>query len=117
MERVESRNQPTGLSAKTVRNISQVISSAMDFAIDQKLITTNPTNGCALPKLEHREMKTISEHFPVWVSAWVKALTHFLIRIIFQQKQMKSHEILRILGVWRKNLCTVIATTTDQITS
>ncbi len=57
MERVESRNQPTGLSAKTVRNISQVISSAMDFAIDQKLITTNPTNGCALPKPEHREMK------------------------------------------------------------
>ncbi len=49
MERVESRNQPTGLSAKTVCNISQVISSAMDFAIDQKLITTNPTNDCAPP--------------------------------------------------------------------
>ena len=26
---------------------------------NQKLITTNPTNGCALPKLEHREMKTL----------------------------------------------------------
>ena len=117
MERVESRNQPTGLSAKTVRNISQVISSAMDFAIDQKLITTNPTNGCALPKLEHREMKTISEHFPVWVSAWVKALTHFLIRIIFQQKQMKSHEILRFFGFGGKICVQFIATTTDQITS
>ena len=42
-----------------MRNINQVISSAMDFAIDQKLISTNPTNGCALPKLEHREMKTL----------------------------------------------------------
>ena len=31
----------------------------MDFAIDQKLIATNPTDGCALPKLEHREMKTL----------------------------------------------------------
>lgn len=59
VERIESKSQPKGLSAKTVRNINQVISSAMDFAIDQKLITTNPTNGCALPKLEHREMKTL----------------------------------------------------------
>ena len=59
VERIESQKQPKGLSAKTVRNINQVISSAMDFAIDQKLIVTNPTNGCALPKLEHREMKTL----------------------------------------------------------
>ena len=49
VERVESKKQPKGLSAKTVRNINQVISSAMDFAVDQKLISTNPTNGCALP--------------------------------------------------------------------
>ena len=63
MDRVESKNQPKGLSAKTVRNINQVISSAMDFAIDQKLIATNPTDGCALPKLERKEMKTLSvEH-------------------------------------------------------
>ena len=60
VERIESKNQPKGLSAKTVRNINQVISSAMDFAIDQKLIATNPTDGCALPKLEHREMNTLS---------------------------------------------------------
>ena len=59
VERIESKNQPKGLSPKTVRNINQVISSAMDFAIDQKLIATNPTDGCALPKLEHREMKTL----------------------------------------------------------
>ena len=31
----------------------------MDFAKDQKLIAGNPTDGCALPKLEHREMKTL----------------------------------------------------------
>ncbi len=59
VERIESKSQPKGLSAKTVRNINQIISSAMDFAIDQKLITVNPTDGCALPKLEHREMKTL----------------------------------------------------------
>ena len=59
VERVESQNQPKGLSAKTVRNINQVISSAMDFAKSQKLIAVNPTDNCALPKLEHREMKTL----------------------------------------------------------
>lgn len=59
VERVESKGQPKGLSAKTVRNINQVISSAMDFAKDQKLINSNPTDGCALPKLEHKEMKTL----------------------------------------------------------
>lgn len=31
----------------------------MDFARSQKLIAVNPTDGCALPKLEHQEMKTI----------------------------------------------------------
>lgn len=42
-----------------MRNINQVISSAMDFARNQKLISSNPTDGCALPKLEHKEMKTL----------------------------------------------------------
>ena len=59
VERIEAKKQPKGLSAKTVRNINQVISSAMEFAKSQKLIAANPTDGCALPKLEHREMKTL----------------------------------------------------------
>ena len=57
--RIESEKQPRGLSAKTVRNINQVISSAMDMAVRHKLILTNPTEGCELPKVEHREMKTL----------------------------------------------------------
>ncbi len=59
VNRIEAKGQPKGLSPKTVRNIHQVISSAMDFARAQKLIVVNPTDGCALPKLEHREMKTL----------------------------------------------------------
>lgn len=57
--RIESEKQPKGLSAKTVRNINQVISSAMDMAERHKLILTNPTEGCELPKVEPREMKTL----------------------------------------------------------
>ena len=57
--RIESEKQHRGLSAKTVRNINQVISSAMDMAVRHKLILSNPTEGCELPKVEHREMKTL----------------------------------------------------------
>ncbi len=57
--RIESEKQPKGLSAKTVRNINQVISSAMDMAVEQKIILTNPTKSCALPKVEHKEMHTL----------------------------------------------------------
>lgn len=60
VERTESKKQPKGLSPKTVRNINQVISSALTFAKEQKLIISNPTDGCSLPKLEHREMKTLT---------------------------------------------------------
>lgn len=59
VERIEAEHQPKGLSAKTVRNINQVISSAMDLAVAQKIILTNPTNACELPKVEHKEMQTV----------------------------------------------------------
>ena len=59
VDRLESKEQPKGLSPKTVRNIHQIIASAMKLAREQKLIASDPTEGCALPKLEHREMKTL----------------------------------------------------------
>ena len=59
VERKEAEKQPKGLSAKTVRNINQVISSAMDFAVAQKIILENPCKAVALPKVEHKEMQTI----------------------------------------------------------
>ena len=59
VERIESQNQPKGLSPKTVRNLNQIISSAMKLAMDQRLIPKNPADGCALPKVEHKEMKTL----------------------------------------------------------
>ncbi len=59
VDRIESKKQPKGLSAKTVRNINQVISSAMDLAVTQKIILENPTKACELPKVDHKEMQTI----------------------------------------------------------
>ena len=59
VECTESRNKPKGLSVKTVRNINQMISSALNCAVEQRLIPTNPTKGCVLPKLEKKEMKIL----------------------------------------------------------
>ena len=42
VDRVEAKTQPKGFLVKTVRNINQVISSAMDFAVAQKIIPENP---------------------------------------------------------------------------
>ena len=60
VERKESEKQSKGLSPKTLRNINQVISSAMQIVIQQHLISHDPTDGCALPKTERREMQTLS---------------------------------------------------------
>ena len=59
VERIERKKQSKGLRPKTVRNLHQIIASAMKLAKEQKLIATDPTDGCALPKVEHREMKTL----------------------------------------------------------
>ncbi len=45
---------------KPCRNIHQMIGSAYNLAMEQKLVTRNPTQGCALPKVEHKEMKTLT---------------------------------------------------------
>ena len=60
IDRVEAKGQPKGLSAKTVRNIHQILSSALKLAQEQRLILTNPAEGCALPRVEHQEMKTLT---------------------------------------------------------
>ena len=52
IDRVESKHQAKGLSPKTVRNIHQIIASAMKLAKEQKIIVSDPTEGCALPKQE-----------------------------------------------------------------
>ena len=51
VERLESKGQPKGLSAKTVRNIHQILSSALKLAQEQRIILANLAEGCALPKV------------------------------------------------------------------
>ena len=58
-ECTESRSKSKGLSVKTVCNINQMISTALNCAVEQRLISSNPTKGCVLPKLERKEMKIL----------------------------------------------------------
>ena len=60
VDRVEAKQKPKGLAPKTVRNIHQMICSAYNLAVKQKMVSRNPTQGCALPKVEYREMKTLT---------------------------------------------------------
>ena len=60
VDRLESKGQPRGLSPKTVRNIHQILSSALKLAQEQRIILTNPAEGCALPRVERNEMKTLT---------------------------------------------------------
>ena len=59
VDRIEAKSQPKGLSPKTVRNLHNIISSALDKAVLERLIPGNPAHDCILPKQEHREMKTL----------------------------------------------------------
>ena len=43
VDRIEAKKKPKGLAPKTVRNIHQMIGSAYNLAIEQKLVTRNPT--------------------------------------------------------------------------
>ena len=60
VDRIEAKKKPKGLAPKTVRNIHQMIGSAYNLAMEQNLVSKNPTQGCALPKVEHKEMKTLT---------------------------------------------------------
>ena len=64
IDRLEAKGQLKRLSAKTVQNILQILSSALKLAQEQRIILTNPAEVCALPKVEQREMKTLPVEQP-----------------------------------------------------
>ena len=57
--RRESKDQPKGLSPKSIRNMHFFISHALEQAVKEKLITENPCRNCVLPRREKKEMKTL----------------------------------------------------------
>ena len=55
---VQKKEKP-GLSNSTVRGIHMMLHNALDRAMKEKLILSNPTENCIIPKIEKQEMKIL----------------------------------------------------------
>lgn len=49
-----------GLSNRFVRGTHMVLHQALDQAVKERLISSNPTDACRIPQLEKKEMKVIA---------------------------------------------------------
>ena len=49
------------LSPRVVRGIHTLLNNSLEQAVAERLILTNPAQGCKLPKLEKKEMKTLPQ--------------------------------------------------------
>ena len=66
-----------GLSAKTIKHIHQVITSALDQAVKEKLISANPAEAAKPPKLLKKEMKTLSVEQIMIFLQFIKDHVHY----------------------------------------
>ena len=58
LRKVQKKEKP-GLSNSTVRGIHMMLHNALDRAVKEKLILSNPTENCIIPKIEKQEMKIL----------------------------------------------------------
>ena len=69
LRKVRKKEKP-GLSNSTVRGIHMMLHNALDRAVKEKLILTNPTENCIIPKIEKQEMKILH---PDHISSYLNA--------------------------------------------
>ena len=69
LRKVQKKEKP-GLSNSTVRGIHTMLHNALDRAVKEKLILSNPTENCIIPKIEKQEMKILH---PDHISAYLNA--------------------------------------------
>ena len=69
LRKVQRKKEP-GLSNSTVRGIHMMLHNALDRAVKEKLILSNPTENCIIPKIEKQEMKILH---PDHISAYLDA--------------------------------------------
>jgi len=58
-KRPETKNKNPGLSASYVRGVHRVLHNCRKRAVKEKLIPSNPSDDCIIPKLEKKEMKIL----------------------------------------------------------
>ena len=59
-----------GLSSTTVHSLHLMLHNALDRAVKEKLILSNPTENCIIPKIEKQEMKILH---PDHISSYLNA--------------------------------------------
>ena len=69
LRKVQKKKKP-GLSNSTVRGIHMMLHNALDRAVKEKLILSNPTENCIIPKIVKQEMKILH---PDHISAYLDA--------------------------------------------
>ena len=69
LRKVQKKKKP-GLSNSTVRGIHMMLHNALDRAVKEKRILSNPTENCIIPKIEKQEMKILH---PDHISAYLDA--------------------------------------------
>ena len=61
-----------------MRGIHMMLHNALDRAVKEKLILSNPTENCIIPKIEKQEMKILHpDHISAYRAASVCALRAF----------------------------------------
>ena len=60
IQRFYNREQKTGLSSSTVRHIHTILQQTLDQAVKERLILTNPSKDCRLPKIENQDMRVLT---------------------------------------------------------
>ena len=69
LRKVQKKKKP-GLSNSTVRGIHMMLHNALDRAVKEKLILSNPTENCIVPKIEKQEMKILHpDHIRAYLDA------------------------------------------------
>ena len=59
--------QPAPLSARTVKNIADVVRSALNTALRWKLLKVNPAVACELPKVQTKEARALDAGETEWL--------------------------------------------------
>ena len=99
LRKVQKKEKP-GLSNSTVRGIHTMLHNALDRAVKEKLILTNPTENCIIPKIEKQEMKILHpDHISAYLNAAERrnALPMFYLELV---SGLRKGELVALLSAF-----------------
>jgi len=80
LQKGQKKKAPTGLSAKTVKNIHATLHGALQQAVLLSYIKTNPSAACTLPRVEKKQMQILQGE---QIAVFIKATENHRYRALF----------------------------------